>query len=166
MCFEEKQGQIKQKTHFLTGKDSCTKVCTRRTLANECQHNTSLSPDLSSSIDNYLPIILWFCSFCLKRLAFCFSGYPEKRQGRIGSNSNPGQSSGVFLSTTHQVRSRRIRRGLALVLFPYRAYKLHVFQLLGLSKAYVSQAVLWRHDDNFSLILLLLFIAMSTPECQ
>jgi len=26
MCFEEKLGQNKQKTHFLTGKDSCTGV--------------------------------------------------------------------------------------------------------------------------------------------
>jgi hypothetical protein len=29
MCFEEKQGQNKQKRHFLTGKDACTKVCVR-----------------------------------------------------------------------------------------------------------------------------------------
>jgi hypothetical protein len=28
MCFEEKLGQNKQKTHFLTGKDTCT-TCVR-----------------------------------------------------------------------------------------------------------------------------------------
>jgi hypothetical protein len=37
MRFEEKLGQNKQKTHFLTGKDSCRGACTCSTLANECQ---------------------------------------------------------------------------------------------------------------------------------
>jgi hypothetical protein len=47
MCFEE-QGQNNQKTHFLTGKGCSTKVCTCRTLANECQCNT-MSIDIQGS---------------------------------------------------------------------------------------------------------------------
>jgi len=56
MCFEEKQGQKQAKTHFLTGKDTCTQVCTCRTLANECQRNTMSTDVRMYTVDVLLQV--------------------------------------------------------------------------------------------------------------
>src|SRR5215831_19368604 len=57
MYFEEKIGQNKQKTYFLTGKDLCKRVCTCRTLANECQRNMMFIDRYACVPDVFLQII-------------------------------------------------------------------------------------------------------------